>query len=101
MNCRIFPYWVLALIPEENLKQVLKNNKCKYDLKKKHIYKQYQSAVAKILLQEAKWLEIKKQVKKQDIKIDIPIKEIKQAITRNLFRISINTKELAKIENIL
>ena len=92
VNCRIFPYWVLALVPEENLKEVLKNNKCKYDLGKKEVYRKYQAAIAKILLEEAKWFELDK---------ELDISKIKEVIARNLFRISKNSKELEKAENIL
>ena len=102
LNCRIFPYWILAIVPEENLKQVLKKNKCKYDLKQKDTYRRYQSAVAMILLQEARWFEIKKTLNK-DEKIDakVPIAEIKKAIAQNLANISLNTRELGKIGKIL
>ena len=89
LNCRIFPYWVLVLVPEERLKDVLKY-KCKYDLKKKAKYRKYQSEIAKILLEEAKWLELDKQ--------EVPIEEIKQAIVQNLSRIGMNSKKLERVE---
>jgi Fe-S-cluster containining protein len=102
LNCRIFPYWVLVLVPEERLKEVLKNNKCEYDLSKKEAYGKYQSAIAKILLEESKWFELDKKAKKDEkIKDKAPAGEIKETIAKKLFKIGVNSRELEKIEKIL
>ena len=101
VNCRIFPYWVLVTAPENKLKEILKY-RCKYDLNKKKIYKRYQDAIAKILLEESKWLEIDKKIgREEEIKMEIPVEEVKKAVARNLNKISLNAKELEDAEKIL
>ena len=89
-NCRIFPYWVLTLAPEDKLKQVLKYP-CKYDLNKKPIYKKYQDAIAEILLEEVNWYKEER----------LDTKQIKQIIAENLIKISLNTEKLKQAEKIL
>lgn len=92
VNCRIFPYWVFALIPERDIKRLLKDYECKYNLKNKKTYKKYQEAIANILLEEAKWF---------DVDNEFSISKVKEAIGYNLYKIGIHNKELEKAEKII
>ena len=89
-------------VPEKELKKVLQYNKCKYDLGKKDTYKKYQKAVGDILLEEAKWFELNKQIKKDEkFAMPLPVKEVKEAIAKNLDKISKNSIKLEQAEKIL
>ena len=92
VNCRIFPYWVFALIPENEVKRLLKDYECKYNFKDKKLYKNYQEALAKVLLEEAKWFSVDNQ---------FSISKVKEAIGCNLYKIGINNKKLEKAEKII
>jgi len=57
LNCRLFPYWILADAPKEKMKEVLEPGCgcCKgfvMDEKDRPMYKAYKEALAKIFLQE-------------------------------------------------
>lgn len=127
VNCRIFPYWILAKAPVDKIPQLLKDHNCGYDIKKREIYGKYEKSVGNILLKESEYFEIKKRIDigkikgydkiakqhpkemekikisliSKDTKLIVPIKEIKDKIKNNLSEIKKHTIELVKAEKII
>jgi Fe-S-cluster containining protein len=121
LNCRLFPQWVLGNLPDEKIKGLLKEHKCRYDLCKKKEYKKYSDAGGAILLEESKFYEIFKKINikglfeaqgknlrekeyntvqelRKMFKDHVKIDEIKQSIKKNLDKIKENKKRLENIE---
>jgi Fe-S-cluster containining protein len=127
LNCRIFPYWILAEAPLARLREILAYHKCSYDIFKKKEYKKYKDILGEIILEEAKWFEMKRKVnvarlkgfddiKEQDFrkreaaKIELiknwnkekpNVKQIKQLIKTYLQEIKSNTEKINKAETII
>lgn len=127
LNCRLFPYWILSEAPLEKLKFLLDKHKCSYDLAKKENYTKYKEIVGNILLEESKFFEMNKKIDitkikgfddikeqdlseredkkirliKENIKVEIPLKPIKEAINKNLNEIKENQLESEKAEEII
>jgi len=127
LNCRLFPYWLLAEAPADKLKDLFSENGFDYDLTKKKQYKAYKDALAVVLLEEAEWLKIDKKVnvtrlkgfdeineenfrtreiKKIELikkwnkeKPDIPL--IKKLINEHLIQINVNTQKINKAADIV
>ncbi|MBR9691784.1 YkgJ family cysteine cluster protein [Candidatus Woesearchaeota archaeon] len=100
VNCRIFPYWLLASVPDEQVKDIL-HYKCKYDLSKKKMYKKYQDAIGKVLMEESKWFDVDKQIGNEEIKDKVPIEEIREIIAKKLNKIGRHSKDIEDAERIL
>lgn len=127
LNCRLFPYWVLAEAPPDRLKDIFSEHACSYDMLRKKDYQRYKEIVGNILLDESKFLRIdkrinisrmdgfeniqeenfrKKEQKKIDfikdkVKVKLNLEDIKQAINNNKDKIEGNKIELEKAEKIL
>lgn len=102
LNCRIFPYWLLVRAPKERLKELLKGE-CEYTLEKKDLkkYKEYQDAIAKILLEEANLYKPGKRIKTKKIDEEPDVFLIKAKIIENLNNIKSNMYRLLKAESII
>jgi Fe-S-cluster containining protein len=121
LNCRLFPQWVLGNVPDDNVKDVVTDHKCEYDLNKKKDYRKYADEVGKILIEESKFYRMVKKinikglfdVKGKDVrdiefnivqklrnmfKNDLNISDIKQVINENLDKIKENKKRLDENE---
>jgi Fe-S-cluster containining protein len=119
LNCRLFPQWVLGNF-SGNVKEILAEHKCGYDLSKKKGYKKYADEVGKILLEESKYYRLFKkinikglfEVKGNDIreteyntvqelrkmfKDHLNIEDIKKAINENLDKIKESKKKLEEL----
>jgi len=127
LNCRIFPYWILARAPPEQLTEILSEHGCRYDITLKKDYAKYSQILGDIILQESKWLELNRKVNvtrlksfneitetdfraKEEAKVKL-IKEwnqekidkdmIQSIITRNFNIIKENTDKIKEAEKIL
>ncbi|MBW2982038.1 YkgJ family cysteine cluster protein [Candidatus Woesearchaeota archaeon] len=119
LNCRLFPQWVLGNIP--NIKEVITDHKCDYNISRKKDYKKYSGKVGNILIEESKFYRLFKkinikglfEIKGKDIreteyntvqelrkmfKDHLKIDEIKKAIDENLDKIKENKKRLEETE---
>ena len=127
LNCRLFPYWVLSEAPPEKLKYLLDKHKCSYDLAKKETYTKYKEIVGNTLLEESKFFEMNKKIDitkikgfdrikeedfseredkkiklmKENIKVEVPLKSIKESINKNLNEIKENQLKLKEAEEII
>lgn len=127
LNCRIFPYWILAEAPLARLREILADHKCAYDIFKKKEYKKYKDILGEIILKEAKWFEMKRKVnvarlkgfdeikendfrKREAAKVELmkrwnkekaPIDQIKQLINEHMQAIKLNTEKINKAETII
>lgn len=57
LNCRLFPYWILAEVPEERIKEIVDESyecvhRIKINEKTKEKYKKYKDAVVDLLFKE-------------------------------------------------
>lgn len=102
VNCRIFPYWLLVRAPKDKLNDLLKG-KCEYTLDKKSLkaYKKYQDAIAKVLLEESSYYDIKEKTTSKKINKKPNINEIKSNIIVHLDSIKFNKLKLIESEKIL
>lgn len=127
LNCRLFPYWVLAEAPADRLKEILAEHRCSYDLARREDYKRYKDIVGGILLKESGFFEMNKKIditklesfngvkeddfrKKELAKINlikqncnekVPIELIKELINENLETIKENKVKLEQAEEIV
>ena len=127
MNCRLFPYWILAEAPYEKLTEILEEHRCSYDTLRKKDYKEYKDIIGQILLEESRLFEIKKKVnvtrlkgfndineqdfrEREQAKIKLikqwnkekpDIMLIKQLIEKNLEKIKQNTAKIDKAGSIV
>jgi len=126
LNCRLFPYWILAEAPPEKLKDILSEHQCSYDMLRKKDYERYKDIIAKILLEESELLQINKRInvtrlkgfneindenfrEKELSKINlikarmnekIPVYQINQIIEENKEKLIENNKQLEEAEKI-
>jgi len=127
LNCRLFPYWILAEAPCSKLNEILSEHKCSYDITRKKDYEKYKDIVADILLEESEMFEIKKKVNvsrlkgfsdineedfrlkefakikliKDRIREKVDINLIKNLISENLEKIKENKKKMDDAEEII
>ena len=127
LNCRLFPYWILAEAPYEKLTEILEEHRCSYDTLRKKDYKEYKDIIGQILLEESRLFEIKKKVnvtrlkgfneineqdfrEREQAKIKLikqwnkekpDIMLIKQLIEKNLEKIKQNTAKIDKAKDIV
>ena len=124
LNCRLFPYWILAEAPLEKLNDILGDYGCSYDMLRRKDYQKYKDIIGEILLSESKLLEIKKRVnvtrlkgfneidepdfrKREELKVKLmknwnkdkpPLELIKKLIDENVEKIKENAEEIKKAE---
>jgi len=120
LNCRLFPQCVLGNLPDEKIKGIFKEHKCKYNLDKKQEYKEYADKVGEILLEESKFYRLFKKINikglfevkgntlrekeykrvqklREMFKDHAKINEIKKAIDENLDKIKENKEKLEEL----
>ncbi|MBD3248433.1 hypothetical protein GF336_00120 [Candidatus Woesearchaeota archaeon] len=96
LNCRLFPYWVIAAIDEKDLSTVLKGHKCSYSIKDKERYKAYSKQLGNILLEEDKLFNIKgRKLDKETIL------EMEKIMMKNLDQLASNKENIEKAEKLL
>jgi len=121
LNCKLFPEWILGNLPNENIKEALKEHKCDYNLDKKQEYKNYADKIGEILLEESKFYRLFKKINTKGLfeingkdlrekennrvqklremfKDHLKIEDIKKAIDENLDKIKENKIKLEEIE---
>lgn len=127
LNCRLFPYWILAEAPPEKLNDILEDYGFDYDMLRKKDYQKYKEEVGEVLLKESKWLELNKKVnvtrikgfndiiepdfrKKEQAKINLiknwnkdsaPLEKIKELINEHKDTIEENLETVKKAEKIV
>ena len=127
LNCRLFPYWILAEAPPEKLSDILSEHKCKYDITRKKEYIKYKEVVADILMKESELFKINRKINvmrlrgfndidednfrqreqakiiliKQRCNEKVDIEMIKEKIKQNLELIKENSRKLEEAEKIL
>ncbi len=96
LNCRLFPYWVIASVDEKDLPTVLKGHKCSYEIKNKEKYKAYSKQLGNILLEEDNLFSIKDEKLGKDM-----VQEIEKAIMSNLDQLASNKEKIEQAERSL
>lgn len=120
LNCRLFPQWVLAITPNEKIKDILKEHKCEYHPNKKEEYKKYRNELSKILFEESEFYAIFKKINIKELfevdganlrekeynkvqklrgmfKDHLNIENIKNTINENLDKIKENKEKLEEL----
>ncbi len=100
LNCRLFPYWILAEAPDDEIKNIItKKHKCmkllSITLNEKNKYKKYKDEIGKILLDESKITD--DFIEANDFKKNIDLleyKEYQKLLKKNLDKIKLEKNKI-------
>ena len=102
LNCRLFPFWILAKAPEEKLKDLLKG-RCEYDYNDANLekWREYFSIISEVLLKEAEYYVIGERIKTKEINEKADVETIKEKIEEHIDEIKKNQERIKETEKLL